>query len=418
MNVRTTSAAAALLLAMSPLQHAFGDAQNDEGYFSVMATYIDDDRNSRLDDGVSGGQFGFGRAFSEWWNVEGYVSFASLGGFPGQDQTGFGADLQLVLNRSGRLTPYLFVGSGYLLLDPDGADESDGLMLSGGAGVLADIFGNSNIALRAEYRFRSHEIADIDTEDDLFSLGLHLPFGRAAPAAGDSDGDGVPDGFDRCPGTAPGVDVDRFGCELDSDGDGVADSADRCPGTPAGAPVDSSGCPSDSDGDGVADGQDECPDTVRGAAVDERGCELDSDGDGVVDRQDRCPDTRRGAQVDVRGCEIREEIRLPGVNFETNSARLLPGAGQVLDDAAATLERNPGIIVEVAGHTDSDGAAAYNEELSARRAITVRDYLVNKGIGEERLAVRGYGESQPIADNGTPEGKAQNRRVVLRILER
>ena len=129
---------------------AYGDARDDEGYFSVMATYIDDDDISRLDDGLRGGQFGFGRAFSQWWNIEGYLSVASLNGFPGQDQTGFGADLQLVLNRSGRITPYLFVGTGYLLLDPDGADESDGLMLAGGAGLLADVFGSSNVALRAE----------------------------------------------------------------------------------------------------------------------------------------------------------------------------------------------------------------------------------------------------------------------------
>lgn len=417
MNLRP-SCIILLLLLMSAGQTAYGDAQDDQGYFSAMATYIDDDEVSQLDDGVRGGQFGFGRAFSEWWNIEGYLSVANLDGFPGQDQSGFGADLQLVLNRSGRITPYLFVGTGYLLLDPDGADESDGLMLSGGAGVLADVFGSSNIALRAEYRLRSHEIADIDTQDDLFSLGLQMPFGTTAQAVVDSDGDGVADSIDRCPGTPAGTVVDRYGCEADSDGDGVTDSADRCPGTPAGTRVDTQGCAEDSDGDGVPDGDDECPDTVRGAAVDERGCELDGDDDGVVDRQDRCPDTRAGAQVDVRGCEITEEIRLPGVNFETDSARLLPGAEQVLEDAAATLARNPGIVVEVAGHTDSDGAAAYNEDLSARRAITVRDYLVDKGIAGDRLAVRGYGESEPIADNSTATGKAQNRRVVLRILER
>ena len=93
-------------------------------------------------------------------------------------------------------------------------------------------------------------------------------------------------------------------------------------------------------------------------------------------------------------------------------------AGSVLDDAVATLKKNPTITFEVAGHTDSDGAAEYNEGLSARRATTVRDYLASNGIAEDRITVRGYGEAQPIADNGTREGKAQNRRVVLRIIER
>ena len=125
-----------------------------------------------------------------------------------------------------------------------------------------------------------------------------------------------------------------------------------------------------------------------------------------------------GVQVDIKGCEIKEEITLRGVNFETNSDRLLPGAERVLADAAATLRKNPTIKVEVAGHTDSDGSAEYNEGLSARRAQTVHDYLANNGVAVDRMTVRGYGESQPIADNSTATGKAENRRVVLRIVER
>jgi len=228
----------------------------------------------------------------------------------------------------------------------------------------------------------------------------------------------VADGMDRCPNTPAGTRVDAYGCEPDSDGDGVKDSKDQCPGTPKGVSVNADGCPMDSDGDGVSDDKDKCPNTPRGATVDADGCELDGDNDGVVDRLDECPDSAPGVQVDIKGCEIKGEIRLPGVNFESNSDRLLPGATNVLDDAVATLKKNPTIAFEVAGHTDSDGAAEYNEGLSARRATTVRDYLASGGIAENRMTVRGYGEGQPIADNGTREGKAQNRRVVLRIIER
>ena len=152
--------------------------------------------------------------------------------------------------------------------------------------------------------------------------------------------------------------------------------------------------------------------------MDANGCETDGDSDGVADSQDQCPNTRAGAQVDINGCEIREEIQLQGVNFETNSDRLVAGTEGVLRDAAATLQRNPTIRVEVAGHTDSDGAAEYNESLSQRRAETVRDFLISEGVAEDRLTALGYGESAPIADNGTAAGKAQNRRVVLRVLER
>ena len=144
----------------------------------------------------------------------------------------------------------------------------------------------------------------------------------------------------------------------------------------------------------------------------------DTDGDGVLNERDQCPNTRAGASVDGRGCELKAEIRLPDVRFETNSDRLRPGAERTLNDAADTLIRNPNLLTEVAGYTDSQGDASYNRGLSERRAKTVRDYLINRGVNANKLTWRGYGESNPIADNGTAEGREQNRRVVLRILER
>ena len=123
-------------------------------------------------------------------------------------------------------------------------------------------------------------------------------------------------------------------------------------------------------------------------------------------------------RVDIRGCEIKDVIDLPGVNFESNSDVLLAGAARVLSDAAATLRKNADLVVEVAGHTDSDGAAAYNESLSERRARTVRNFLVSAGVNAANLSVKGYGEAEPVADNSTAAGKASNRRVELRLLNR
>lgn len=396
---------------------AGADAQTGQGYVSPMVTYIDADSDRAVDDQVGGGQISFGAAFAERWNLELYAHLANLDGPAEQDHFEGGLNLQWIPNRAARFSPYLFAGIGYIEVEPVNALDSDGGAWSAGAGMYADIFGSSNVALRAEYRYRRDNALPGTLSDNLFSLGLQIPLGSARPTVADSDRDGVEDGLDRCPDTPLGAPVDAYGCS-DSDGDGVADPDDECPGTPAGSRVDSRGCELDSDGDGVVDGRDQCPNTAPGAPVDEVGCELDEDGDGVVDRRDRCPGTRRGAQVDVSGCEIREEIRLPGVNFETNSDRLLPGAEAVLEDAAATLRMNPSIRVEVAGHTDSDGAAEYNDSLSERRARTVRDYLASAGVEEERMTVRGYGERSPIADNATPEGKAENRRVVLRITDR
>lgn len=389
------AAAGLLMLALASAPHALADAEPKQWYLTGMASYIDDDVDRVVDDGVFGGQGGVGYALSDHWNIEAYVSYAALDGPNEITQLAGGLDLQLLFARASRLTPYLFVGAGYMEVNPKVGSTEQGETYSGGAGVLADIFGSSPVALRLEYRYRHDEVLTEPRDDQIVSLGLQIPFGGKRPVP-------VP--------VAPP--------DPDTDGDGVPDSRDQCPNTPAGVQVNSTGCALDSDRDSVPDHIDECPNTVAGVAVDSRGCELDGDNDGVVDRLDQCPNTRAGAQVDVRGCEIREEIRLPGVNFETNSDRLLPGAEGVLADAAETLRRNPTIRVEVAGHTDSVGAAEYNESLSQRRAETVRDYLISRGVASDRLSARGYGELEPIADNSTAAGRAQNRRVVLRIVER
>jgi len=396
----TLRAVALLVLGLVAMGNAGADAETGQWYLTGMASYIDDDEDRAVDDGIAGGQGGFGWAFAENWNIEGYFARAVPGGFNAQTQLSSGLDLQLVFARESAFTPYLFAGLGYMSVNPDVGSTEQGETYSAGVGFLASVFGESPVTLRLEYRHRKDEVFANRLGDDIVSLGLHIPIGRrSAP---------VP-----VPATPPTPPPDP-----DTDGDGVPDSRDRCANTPAGVTVGSDGCPQDSDEDGVPDDRDSCPNTVAGAAVDENGCELDTDGDGVVDREDRCPNTTEGVQIDVNGCEIREEIDLPGVTFETNSDRLLPGAENVLDDAAETLRRNPSISVEVAGHTDSDGAAEYNESLSERRAMTVRDYLAERGVEADRLTVRGYGEANPVADNSTAAGKAENRRVVLRITER
>jgi len=206
----------------------------------------------------------------------------------------------------------------------------------------------------------------------------------------------------------------------DSDGDGVTDDMDECPGTPAGGIIDGSGCPIpvDSDDDGVLDYDDDCPNSPPDTIVDVRGCGADADRDGIRNSEDQCPSTRPGVPVDIRGCEIIDEIRLPDVKFETNSDVLRSGGERVINEAAETLMRNPDLAIEVAGHTDSQGDAGYNLGLSERRAKTVRDYLINRGVDQNRLTWRGYGEAEPIGDNTTAEGRDMNRRVVLRVLDR
>jgi OOP family OmpA-OmpF porin len=286
-----------------------------------------------------------------------------------------------------------------------------------GLGVLWTL-GQSSVAIRLEYRARLAYEDQNNLTDRIATLGLQFSFGARTTTGFDSDEDGVIDHWDRCPQTPRGVAVDTTGCEVDSDGDGVPNGADACPNTPAGTEVDSFGCPRDGDGDGVPNNKDRCPNTAPGAKVGANGCEKDADGDRVIDRLDRCPNTRAGVRVDINGCEITDVIQLPGVNFVSGSDRLLPGTAQILTDAAATLRKYPSMVVEVAGHTDSDGTAANNLGLSERRANTVRDFLVKAGVPPGNLSARGYGEARPIADNATARGKAINRRVELRILRR
>jgi outer membrane protein OmpA-like peptidoglycan-associated protein len=233
----------------------------------------------------------------------------------------------------------------------------------------------------------------------------------------DSDGDGVADDKDRCPATPAGRKVDAQGCELDSDGDGVVDALDQCPGTPAGAKVNAEGCELDGDGDGVVDRLDRCPATPAGRKVDAQGCELDSDGDGVVDGLDQCPGTPSGDKVDAKGCPLPKIIVLRGVNFDNDMADLRPDAVALLNEAVATLKANPKVKVEIGGHTDSRNSDWYNLDLGERRAKAVMQYFVTHGIDAARLAAKSYGESQPVADNETEEGRVKNRRVELKILD-
>lgn len=117
----------------------------------------------------------------------------------------------------------------------------------------------------------------------------------------------------------------------------------------------------------------------------------------------------------IKGC-TPEIIKLEGVYFDNDSAKLRPASVATLDKAVATLNRRATIKVEVAAHTDSSGRDSYNLALSERRAASVKDYLVAHGIDAARLSSKGYGETQPVASNATKEGRAKNRRVELRVM--
>jgi len=226
-----------------------------------------------------------------------------------------------------RLNPmFLSLGAGYTMMTFDNATDFKSAVASMGIGQRVWAGGNRQIRweLRADHCLASDGLMGADVNQAQFLIGITWTR-RSKPK--DADSDGIVDRLDVCPGSLPGEAVDHRGCPLiprpaephpswpagtafesmpapDTDGDGVPDASDACPGTVRGIEVGEDGCALDADGDGVYDGlgMDTCPDTPRGAVVDMHGCPLDGDGDGVYDGLDRCPDTPPGAEVGEDGC--------------------------------------------------------------------------------------------------------------------
>ena len=207
------------------------------------------------------------------------------------------------------------------------------------------------------------------------------------------------------------------GCP-DADGDGVADKDDACPND---AGLESlAGCP-DSDGDGVADKDDTCPNQAGPAA--NGGCPWpDTDGDSVLDKDDMCPAV--AGTVANNGCpEVTEEVQKQlndyarTILFDTGKASIKAESTSVMVDIIQILNEYPNAKFTVEGHTDSVGSKKLNQSLSEKRANSVRDFLIEKGIDGSRLTAIGYGEEKPIATNRTRSGRKQNRRVEINLMK-
>ena len=108
------------------------------------------------------------------------------------------------------------------------------------------------------------------------------------------------------------------------------------------------------------------------------------------------------------------KVNIPSsISFDTNSYAIKPSFAPVLDQVAQTIAQHPELVAQVVGHTDSTGQPAYNQTLSQNRAQSVANYLAQHGVAPNRLSAEGRGQTQPIADNATVAGRAQNRRVEI-----
>jgi len=143
----------------------------------------------------------------------------------------------------------------------------------------------------------------------------------------------------------------------------------------------------------------------------------DSDSDGVPNNLDDCPDTAEGQPVTATGCAMFGGV-LDGVKFASGSDELTDEAQSVLNDAADALLEYPNVNVEVQAHTDSQGAADYNLDLSKRRALATVRYLMLRGVPSEQLQARAFGESKPLEANDTAQGREANRRVEFHMTDK
>lgn len=293
-----------------------------------------------------------------------------------------------------------------------------------GAGIQVNLLDEAYFNFNAQYRVA---VTSATTANHLFySIGVAGSlFAKKEPkvippppppAPVDSDNDGIVDSLDACPDVAG---LAQFNGCPDTDGDGIPDKDDKCPNVKGLERYQ--GCPiPDTDGDGINDEEDKCPEVAGVAKY--QGCPIpDSDGDGVNDEEDLCPALPGPASN--QGCpEIKEEVKkridvaAKRVYFATGSFKLLAKSNASLNEVAKILNEDPNLKLDVEGHTDNTGVAEKNQILSEQRAQSVVDYLVNKaGIDPSRLVSAGFGQDQPIADNKTAAGRAQNRRVAMKL---
>ncbi|WP_240927974.1 OmpA family protein, partial [Cellulophaga sp. Z1A5H] len=377
---------------------------------------------------------------TDHWNILPSISYVSVSRFVGD---GFSVGARGSLNRIDKLgdvsvddlshyaidgtikynilkntvvDPFVEIGGGYTWIDEIGAGTANG-------GIGVNIWFTENIGLTLQTQYK-HSFEDYLAPHMQHLAGLSIKFGgtdtdgdgvydkddacpevaglEAFNGCPDADGDGIEDSKDACPNEAGSKEMN--GCP-DADGDGVADKDDACPNEAGTAAL--KGCP-DADGDGVADKDDECP--AEAGPASNKGCPfLDKDSDGVLDKDDMCPDV--AGTVANKGCpEVTAEVQKQlndyarTILFDTGKSSIKAASTSVMVDIITILKEYPNAKFTVEGHTDSVGSAKLNQSLSESRALSVKEFLVEKGIEEFRLSAIGYGEEKPIASNSTRAG--------------
>ncbi len=305
----------------------------------------------------------------------------------------------------------IFVGSGSLFSN---------LFVKNSKG--ADIYFGFKIPL---FKYKNVTKTSIQKEVDTDRDGTIDSLDNCITIAGSKENKGCPwadsdkDGVLKCPNIVG--DKNNNGCPwIDSDGDGIPNNKDHCPDIVG--PNENKGCPwSDTDKDGVLDNIDKCP-KIAGPS-ENNGCPWsDSDKDGILDTKDKCPDIAGLPELD--GCpkpKINKEV-VEQLNEYARTILFNTGKATFKKEAYPTLNAIYNIMMQyedaefiIEGHTDNQGFPKDNQLLSERRANTVLDFLMVRGVLSKRLTAIGYGETQPIVSNDTERGREENRRVIIKV---
>lgn len=348
----------AAAIGLTSLAASAGDTAGMKYIILPKADFVWVDRDRGVDDALQYG-FGYGIGLNEKWNLE-FNAFRADHDGPASsgdmETTGLTVSGLRIFYPEAKASPFLSLGMGVMSKDFGSSTDSDAI-IEAGVGLLVDMYekadGSRKVQFRPEIRTRADMgfsgSRDRHYSDIIAGIGFNFAFGPARAA---------PPPPPPPPPAPP--------------------AAEPPPPPPPPPPVD-------------------------------------TDGDGVIDPNDRCPNTPKGTRVDEIGCFVGVTLKL---NFAFDSAALTAEDQAELDVALGAIKTRPADVVsdfvfEVAGHTDSRGSDAYNQKLSERRAKTVRDYLIAGGLSADQLTATGYGESMPVADNATDEGRAENRRVEV-----
>lgn len=363
MNNSIRAALAATFVGLVPSVHA-AESYDSRPYISPMFAYTweeaDRDSEAGLGFALSGG-----KVLNKYWNVElqaFWQQYDNEATAAGDEWTDFGAKIDglFFYSRNPAFSPYFGIGAGVQhteLKGAGGASDTEPLVDAGFGFLKYFLLDKSPIALRADLRYRWTDLSDIsgaprangglkDLAEPVLKIGFLVPLGAAAPAA------------------AAGA---------------------AAPTTPTAGKV------------------------------------IDSDGDGIPDAKDRCPGTARGTVVDAYGCSKEQlaagsERQFDDVLFDFDKSDLTPAGRAILDNAASVVNSGEyqSLRINVSGHTDWIGSEGYNQALSERRANAARSYLIKQGVDASRIRTFAFGETSPVADNDSDEGRAKNRRAEIR----